>query len=487
MRLGLLASSPPPRRSTASPAPARSSSSTWTAPGTGFNDPTPATPVGGNPGTTLGAAAAERLPSAPRSGGPTMLDTNVDIRVRASFVAILDCDDQAPSSGRPLPTTWSANFANAPRQNAWYPVALANKFAGTRSLAGDGRHHVQFNSALDFRHVPRRHRTGTTASTATKATTTISSRRAARDRRTASASPARRAGLLQRTSDGLRHAHARPHGRPALGPDDAAAARGLDDQHRQPGVGRRQRSRERAELPRARDHADASRSPRRSRATTTSAPRRSVPRPSSRVVSGNVVRGDRCGEHRRPHDVRRLHRVHQRARRSRGNDRAHRSRHVHVRRRKRGTRRPRARPRWSSPTTAGTSCIPPSMGGSDDLDHHPGHQHLAGRRHRLRGAAPPANVNAALRIDPSHRAGASAQGYVRLYAPCTFNAGLLDLPLGHGGVAEPAHGAVHQRRPARLRRPHASISSSTSAGRMPPRTGRPFLRSLTNEKTDRSE
>ena len=32
------------------------------APGVGFNDPTPRAPVGGNTGTTLGAAAADRLP-----------------------------------------------------------------------------------------------------------------------------------------------------------------------------------------------------------------------------------------------------------------------------------------------------------------------------------------------------------------------------------------------------------------------------------------
>ena len=39
------------------------------AAGVGFNDPTPAAPVGGNAGTTLRPAAAHRVPGARRASG----------------------------------------------------------------------------------------------------------------------------------------------------------------------------------------------------------------------------------------------------------------------------------------------------------------------------------------------------------------------------------------------------------------------------------
>jgi hypothetical protein len=116
--------------------------------GTGFNDPTPATPVGGNPGTTLGDQRLAVFERAARRWSD-VLDTNVDIRVRASF-ANLACDDEGAVLGQALPTTWSSNFANAPRQNIWYPAALANKFAGTDLTPSQDDITIQFNSALDL-------------------------------------------------------------------------------------------------------------------------------------------------------------------------------------------------------------------------------------------------------------------------------------------------------------------------------------------------
>jgi hypothetical protein len=126
-------------------------------PGVGFNDPTPAAPVGGNPGTTRGAQrynvylkAAERWTA--------VLDTNVDIRVRGSF-APLDCSATSAILGQTFVNSWHANFENAPRTDVWYPAALANKFAG-RDLTGDPNPDstptqplddmfIQFNSAID--------------------------------------------------------------------------------------------------------------------------------------------------------------------------------------------------------------------------------------------------------------------------------------------------------------------------------------------------
>ena len=62
-------------------------------PGIGLNDPTPALPVGGNPGTTLGEQRLNVYQAA-AARWSTMLDTNVDIMVEASF-APLQCDDDA--------------------------------------------------------------------------------------------------------------------------------------------------------------------------------------------------------------------------------------------------------------------------------------------------------------------------------------------------------------------------------------------------------
>lgn len=117
------------------------------APGIGFNDPTPVEPVGGNPGTTRGEQRynvylkAAELYSA-------VLDTNVDIRVRGSF-APLDCGDTSAILGQTFVFNWHANFANAPRTDVYYPAALANKFAGVDLNASQDDMFIQFNSAVD--------------------------------------------------------------------------------------------------------------------------------------------------------------------------------------------------------------------------------------------------------------------------------------------------------------------------------------------------
>jgi len=115
--------------------------------GVGFNDPTPVEPVGGNPGTTRGEQrynvylkAAERWSAA--------LDTNVDIRVRGSFAA-LDCSGTSAVLGQTFVFSWHANFVGAPRTEIWYPAALANKFADIDLNASQDDMFIQFNSAID--------------------------------------------------------------------------------------------------------------------------------------------------------------------------------------------------------------------------------------------------------------------------------------------------------------------------------------------------
>src|SRR4026207_2553872 len=60
-------------------------------PNEGFNDPTPASPVGGNPGTTIGAQRLIAFQFAANIWGAA-LDSNVPIVIRANFDPLF-CDD----------------------------------------------------------------------------------------------------------------------------------------------------------------------------------------------------------------------------------------------------------------------------------------------------------------------------------------------------------------------------------------------------------
>jgi hypothetical protein len=114
-------------------------------PDEGFNDPTPASPVGGNSGTTLGAQRLIAFQRAADIWG-ALLDSAVKIRVNATF------DPQACSAtsavlGSAGPTTAVRDFAGAPVPATWYPIALANALHGSDLDAGADIN-AQFNSAF---------------------------------------------------------------------------------------------------------------------------------------------------------------------------------------------------------------------------------------------------------------------------------------------------------------------------------------------------
>jgi hypothetical protein len=117
------------------------------APGIGFNDPTPATPVGGNPGTTLGQQRLIAFQHAADVWGAT-LTSNVPIRIGASFVPLSCTADSAVLGSAGANEIWS-DFTNAPRPATWYPSALASKLAGV-DVATPGEPHIiaRFNSRL---------------------------------------------------------------------------------------------------------------------------------------------------------------------------------------------------------------------------------------------------------------------------------------------------------------------------------------------------
>ena len=117
------------------------------AAGEGFNDPTPAAPIGGNPGTTRGALRLNALQRACDLWG-ARLQSNVEIRVGAEFNAL----GGGPSSatlGFAGPTTGLLNFSNAPVSDTIYPVALANSLAGSDLHPGADDISATFNSDVD--------------------------------------------------------------------------------------------------------------------------------------------------------------------------------------------------------------------------------------------------------------------------------------------------------------------------------------------------
>ena len=98
------------------------------APGIGFNDPTPAIPVGGNEGTTLGQQRLIAYARALELWGNT-LKSDATIVVQGSF-ARLSCDAGGGVLAQAGALQIFADFPSAPLPGHWYGVALANSIAG---------------------------------------------------------------------------------------------------------------------------------------------------------------------------------------------------------------------------------------------------------------------------------------------------------------------------------------------------------------------
>lgn len=97
--------------------------------GEGFNDPAPAVPVGGNPGTTVGQQRLLAFQFAANVWG-ALLDSDVEIRIQASFDP-LACTATSGTLGAAGALTISGNFTGAEYPNTWYHAALANKLSGS--------------------------------------------------------------------------------------------------------------------------------------------------------------------------------------------------------------------------------------------------------------------------------------------------------------------------------------------------------------------
>ena len=116
-------------------------------PGVGFNDPTPALPVGGNTGTTLGQQRLIAFQHAADIWGAN-LNSSVPVRVDAAFEP-LDCDATGAVLGAAGAYEIYSDFPSAPRALTWYPSALASKLAGFDVSLGQFPHIIaRFNSRL---------------------------------------------------------------------------------------------------------------------------------------------------------------------------------------------------------------------------------------------------------------------------------------------------------------------------------------------------
>jgi hypothetical protein len=117
------------------------------APGVGFNDMTPATPVGGNSGTTLGQQRLIAFTHAANIWGAT-LTSPVPIVINARF-SPLACTNTGAVLGSAGATQVFADFPGAPKAGTLYSYALANKLYGSEiSDAPGAQISANFNSEL---------------------------------------------------------------------------------------------------------------------------------------------------------------------------------------------------------------------------------------------------------------------------------------------------------------------------------------------------
>jgi hypothetical protein len=108
------------------------------APGSGFNDPTPAAPVGGNTGITLGQQRLNAYQRALNLWG-SVLKSKVTIYVVGSFGPFepTACTAGGGTLARAGTIMIFANFPNAAKADTWYGVALANSMAGEDLTPGE--------------------------------------------------------------------------------------------------------------------------------------------------------------------------------------------------------------------------------------------------------------------------------------------------------------------------------------------------------------
>lgn len=115
------------------------------SPGEGLYDTTPALPVGGNNGTTVGEQrtivfqyAADLLAE--------IFDSSVPIVIEARFDSLTPCSPSSGVIGSAGANGWYLNFPGAPSFFTYYPQALANSLSGSDRNAATADISATFNS-----------------------------------------------------------------------------------------------------------------------------------------------------------------------------------------------------------------------------------------------------------------------------------------------------------------------------------------------------
>jgi len=116
-------------------------------PGEGLNDPTPAVPVGGNPGTTLGEQRYNVYQLAAQLWG-SVIESDETIWVYARFDP-LPCAPTGGVLGSAGTTVVVMDFPGAPSAGTWYHSALADALAGADQVPGYFDIGSTFNSDID--------------------------------------------------------------------------------------------------------------------------------------------------------------------------------------------------------------------------------------------------------------------------------------------------------------------------------------------------
>ncbi len=119
-------------------------------PGEGFNDPTPATPLGGNTGVTLGEQRLIAFQFAADRWG-AMLDSNVTIYVLAAFDPLgANVLGQAGTASVFSDFTGAPGFPGSQFAATWYHGALADKRSGVDLDPGGADIVAQFSSQANW-------------------------------------------------------------------------------------------------------------------------------------------------------------------------------------------------------------------------------------------------------------------------------------------------------------------------------------------------
>ena len=115
-------------------------------PGEGFNDPTMAVPVGGNPGVTIGQ---QRLIAFQHAANiwASLITSPVEIRVEGKFDP-LSCSANSAVLGSAGPNSSHRNFPGAPVPSTWYVQALANSLFGGDLSPGSNDIGASFSSTI---------------------------------------------------------------------------------------------------------------------------------------------------------------------------------------------------------------------------------------------------------------------------------------------------------------------------------------------------